>query len=497
MQRFCDFSIPKSPSNSLRRPLLRITDMPRRGVSLLSGKRGGDASASSDGRGRDNAHRGRTRKTVKTSIVEPKDGDTLRPLHRKRKAPGPDTQPPPDTSEDVEIKPGEPPVKRQAISRSRHENPPLPADEATPLEADEHKPHFNGIPYDKESHCSSPPLPPADAWKAEIRQHIGEENAETDNDASTSNTSAATKCSRNIPEANPQQESVSSGSNESRAKEVVERRAVTAPLSAVLRPRPVLHFISDQRALEQSARAWTTAKSKVSITQNGDLVMKYRHQIPLPSNPHPAIFHICLPTARDGGWKNVDISAEILSQSSYLINQMVNKFGFVALEDGYVNLGKVSEDVLEACLAYLEGGYLYITLPAPPLSDEFKRKLLEFTHVAHVFNIPILMRTAMHAFCTAYHRCVKDLCINEVMRHVVLEATFEGNPVSRYLASTPPERIITGMICRDGLPHEKADIDRICTVEHDQWHRIWSGEAKKFPRYPCSEKFVKERAASR
>jgi hypothetical protein len=150
----------------------------------------------------------------------------------------------------------------------------------------------------------------------------------------------------------------------------------------------------------------------------------------------------------------------------------------------------VSEDVLEACLSYLEGGELLIKLPAPPLSDEFKRTLLEYTHVAHVFNVPILMKAAMHAFCTAYHRRAKDFAVNEAIRRLLVETTFEGNPSRRYLASTAPECIIPGMICRNGLPYEKADIDRVCTIEYDQWHRMWSGEGKKFPRYPLSEKFV-------
>jgi hypothetical protein len=53
------------------------------------------------------------------------------------------------------------------------------------------------------------------------------------------------------------------------------------PLSKA-HPRPVLRFISDQRALEHSAQVWTTGKSSASITENGDLVIKYRHQIGLP-----------------------------------------------------------------------------------------------------------------------------------------------------------------------------------------------------------------------
>ncbi|KIW72096.1 hypothetical protein PV04_00316 [Phialophora macrospora] len=158
---------------------------------------------------------------------------------------------------------------------------------------------------------------------------------------------------------------------------------------------------------------------------------------------------------------------------------MAKQVGFVALEDGYVHLDKVSDDVLEACLAYVEGGDLSIKLPAPPLSDEFKGTLLEYTHVAHVFNIPILMKAAMHAFCTAYHRRTKDFALNEAaMPKMLVEATFEGNPVRRYLASTAPECIIPGMICRNALPHEKADIDRVCAIVYNQWHSIRSGEGK-------------------
>ncbi|KIW72095.1 hypothetical protein PV04_00315 [Phialophora macrospora] len=114
--------------------------MPRRGISIPYPKQSGDASMSGNAHSRDDAPSAKSRKTVKKSIVAPKDDDSPRPVRRKRKAPVPDLPPTLDNAEG-ETNPAEPPAKRQARSDVRYNSPALvPA-----LEADQDQPDYTGF----------------------------------------------------------------------------------------------------------------------------------------------------------------------------------------------------------------------------------------------------------------------------------------------------------------------------------------------------------------
>jgi hypothetical protein len=275
--RFCDFKHPRSS----RRPfgffaldivLLQHTDMSRRGISISYPKKNGDASTSGNAHSQEDDPSVRPRKIVKKSIVVPKDNDPLRPVRRKRKAPVPDIPPTHDNPEAAEASPAEPPAKRQARSDIRHKNGPYSP--ALSLEADEDQPGCISSIYDEKPYRTSRSLPPAATSPADNRQHIQEYNPGFKNQPSKSTNSAGNA----IVRAKSPQTPSSSATSGPRTQEDAR---MGVPLSKA-HPRPVLRFISDQRALEHSAQVWTTGKSSASITENGDLVIKYRHQIGLP-----------------------------------------------------------------------------------------------------------------------------------------------------------------------------------------------------------------------
>ncbi|KAJ9606475.1 hypothetical protein H2200_009436 [Cladophialophora chaetospira] len=269
-----------------------------------------------------------------------------------------------------------------------------------------------------------------------------------------------------------------------------------APLVEPLSPpQMTLRPISDQEALERSAQLWTTDKTKVTMRNNREFVMKYKNDEDLPSNPNSAMFHVCLPTGPGSACETFDINVETLAPSSFLIGTIVEKFRLEALEDGYMRLHNVSGEVVEACLSYLEGEYLFIKLPPSPLSDEFKTKLLQHTHFAHVLNIPRLMRAAMHALCTTVHSSPIDWVYDDAMIKLLDEFTFEGNPARRYLSSGGGSKIIKAEIGGVDFPDDEEGVHRICGFDHAQWRGLWTGEGKKFPSWPLSDKWLKERAA--
>lgn len=207
------------------------------------------------------------------------------------------------------------------------------------------------------------------------------------------------------------------------------------------------------------------------------------------------MFHICLPTETNDDWKVFDIPLETLAVSSYLIHRIIENFGFSALEDAYIRLSNMSEDVVEACLSFLKGKHLYIKLSPSPLSIEFTRKLLEYTQFAYVLNIPRLMRAAMHALCTAFHSSPMDWKYDDAMIMLLNEVTYRGNPARRFLSSmaADPSRVIKAEIGSNDFPSDEEGIRRICFIDSKQWHGLFSGGGKRFP-YPVSEEFRKQLA---
>ncbi|KAJ9606474.1 hypothetical protein H2200_009435 [Cladophialophora chaetospira] len=259
-------------------------------------------------------------------------------------------------------------------------------------------------------------------------------------------------------------------------------------------------LIVSQKDLEVSAQAWTTAKAQV-VTKDGEFVAQYRHDMDLSHDQDPSIIDMCIPDSiadDEGDCTVLCINAQVLARfSPWLVGYIVNKHGLEAVDNGYIILPTMTERVLTATIEYLQGEPLHIKLPTPPLSYAQKTRLLDFSHLAHLFAIDELMSAAMHALCTAYHRVPMDWVYDERMKALLEETTFEGNPARRYIESTSKNPAIIASVDKNGLPSNPDIIDDICNIDYVQWKKIWCGDEKKMPRMPMSEDWVAKRKSEK